>query len=168
MAKSPYEVLGVRPGASQDEIKTAYRRLVKQYHPDNYKGHPLEMLAKEKMQEVNEAYAALTDASQSGRGPYGSQGPFGGYGSQGQGGGYGSQGQGTGTQGQGTGYGQQGPFGGYGTQGQGGYNPWGQTPNRGPYYSGGPTGPGLCNTLGCLCCGDTCCECMGGDLCSCC
>jgi curved DNA-binding protein CbpA len=45
MSKNPYDVLGVRQGASQDEIKKAYRKLVKQYHPDNYRDHPLESLA---------------------------------------------------------------------------------------------------------------------------
>ena len=59
--KDPYEVLGVRRGASEDEIKKAYRDLVKQYHPDRYKGNPLENLAEEKMQEINEAYSTLTD-----------------------------------------------------------------------------------------------------------
>ncbi|NLK89552.1 MAG: J domain-containing protein [Clostridiaceae bacterium] len=61
MAKSPYEVLGIKPGATQEEIKKAYRELVKKYHPDNYKDHPLENLAKEKMQEINEAYDQLTN-----------------------------------------------------------------------------------------------------------
>ena len=61
MAKSPYEVLGLGPGASADEIKKAYRKMVKQYHPDNYKNHPLEELAKEKMQEINNAYDQLTN-----------------------------------------------------------------------------------------------------------
>ncbi len=32
---NPYEILGVKPGASQDEIKSAYRKLIKQYHPTN-------------------------------------------------------------------------------------------------------------------------------------
>ncbi|HHV41428.1 MAG TPA: DnaJ domain-containing protein [Clostridiaceae bacterium] len=63
-AKNPYDVLGVRPGASQDEIKRAYRELVKKYHPDHYKNHPLEELAIEKMQEINEAYDALTSGNQ--------------------------------------------------------------------------------------------------------
>lgn len=149
MAKSPYEVLGVRKGASQDEIKKAYRQMVKQYHPDNYKGHPLENLAKEKMQEVNDAYDQLTNGNKQ----YGNSGSTSGQGSNNP-------------------YDQGNPYSGYGNQqGQSGqnYNPWGQNQqNRGPYYSGGSSGPSMCDTLTCLCCGDTCCECMGGDLCSCC
>lgn len=65
MAKNPYEVLGVRPGASQDEIKKAYRAMVKKYHPDNYTDHPLAELAKEKMQEINDAYDKLTNGNAS-------------------------------------------------------------------------------------------------------
>ena len=52
---NPYEVLGVKPGASQDEIKSAYRKLVKQYHPDQYVDNPLKDLAEEKLAEVKEA-----------------------------------------------------------------------------------------------------------------
>lgn len=57
---NPYEVLGVKPGASQDEIKSAYRKLIKKYHPDQYGDNPLKELAQEKMIEINEAYDALT------------------------------------------------------------------------------------------------------------
>jgi curved DNA-binding protein CbpA len=57
---NPYEVLGVKPGASQDEIKSAYRKLIKQYHPDQFGDNPLKNLAEEKMIEINEAYEALT------------------------------------------------------------------------------------------------------------
>ena len=53
MARDPYEVLGVPHGASEDEIKTAYRRLAKKYHPDLNPGDPT---AAQKMNEVNEAY----------------------------------------------------------------------------------------------------------------
>ena len=52
----PYQVLGVSPSATDDEIKTAYRQLARKYHPDNYVDNPLADLATEKMKEINEAY----------------------------------------------------------------------------------------------------------------
>ena len=52
-----YEVLGVAKGASKDEIKKAYRRLARQYHPDVSK----EAEAEAKFKEVNEAYEILSD-----------------------------------------------------------------------------------------------------------
>lgn len=58
--RDPYEVLGVSKNASQDEIKAAYRKLAKQYHPDRYIGNPLADLAAEKFKEINEAYESLT------------------------------------------------------------------------------------------------------------
>ncbi|AWK52600.1 molecular chaperone DnaJ [Clostridium beijerinckii] len=60
---NPYEVLGVKPGASQDEIKSAYRKLIKQYHPDKFTDNPLKNLAEDKMIEINEAYESLTKNS---------------------------------------------------------------------------------------------------------
>ena len=56
---NPYDVLGVKPGASQEEIKSAYRKLVKQYHPDQYGDNPLKDLAQEKLAEINKAYDML-------------------------------------------------------------------------------------------------------------
>ena len=76
--KDPYEVLGVPKGASQDEIKKAYRELARKYHPDHYAGNPLADLAEEKMKEINEAYAVLTKdggaGASSASGSYGSAG----------------------------------------------------------------------------------------------
>lgn len=82
MVNDPYEILGVKHGASEAEIKSAYRELVKKYHPDKYQGNPLADLAEEKLQEVNEAYDMLTKGSAANySGPaYGSAG--GGYASQ--------------------------------------------------------------------------------------
>lgn len=58
----PYSVLGVDPGASDDEVKRVYRELARKYHPDNYQNNPLADLAEEKMKEINEAYDAITRA----------------------------------------------------------------------------------------------------------
>jgi len=57
--KNPYEVLGIKEGASEEEIKKAYRELVKKYHPDQYRDNPLSKLAEEKLREINEAYEYL-------------------------------------------------------------------------------------------------------------
>lgn len=54
-----YEVLGISKGASEDEIKKAYRTLAKKYHPDM---NPGDKEAEAKFKEVNEAYAVLSDA----------------------------------------------------------------------------------------------------------
>lgn len=58
--RDPYEVLGVPKSATQAEIKSAYRKLAKQYHPDKYVGNPLADLAAEKFKEINEAYETLS------------------------------------------------------------------------------------------------------------
>lgn len=64
--RNPYEVLGLQPGASIEQVKTAYRNLAKKYHPDNYSGSPLQNAANEKMQEINEAYDAIMNGNASG------------------------------------------------------------------------------------------------------
>ncbi len=56
--KNYYDILGVSKTASQDEIKSAYRKLAKQYHPDF---HPGDAVAAEKFKEINEANATLSD-----------------------------------------------------------------------------------------------------------
>ena len=58
MAKNYYETLGVDKNASQDDIKKAYRVLVKKYHPDL---HPGDAAAAEKFKEINEANEVLSD-----------------------------------------------------------------------------------------------------------
>ncbi|MBQ2446696.1 MAG: J domain-containing protein [Oscillospiraceae bacterium] len=76
--KDPYEILGVSRGASEEEIKKAYRELVRKYHPDKYTDNPLADLAQEKMKEINEAYDALTKGSSDpSRG--GNSNPYSGY-----------------------------------------------------------------------------------------
>ena len=61
----PYSVLGVSPGASEEEVKKAYRELARKYHPDNYHENPLADLASEKMKEINEAYDMITKGGSS-------------------------------------------------------------------------------------------------------
>jgi molecular chaperone DnaJ len=69
--KDPYEVLEIHRGATKEEIQNAYRRLVKKYHPDQYRNHPLEKLAEEKLAEINQAYEMLMkNGGQAGSGYY--------------------------------------------------------------------------------------------------
>ena len=57
--RDPYQVLGVSPNADDEEIKKAYRALVRKYHPDKYQDSDLKDVASEKMKEVNAAYEAI-------------------------------------------------------------------------------------------------------------
>lgn len=82
----PYKILGVIPDASDEEIKRAYRRLAKQYHPDL---HPGDAEAARKMQQINDAYEQIKNPQKrntggsSGYDPFGGQDPFRGYRQQG-------------------------------------------------------------------------------------
>ena len=80
----PYQILGVDRNASDEEIKRAYRKLAKKYHPD---ANPGDESAAKKMQEINDAYDRIKNPEKN-QGPGGSQGynPYGqGYGSYGYG-----------------------------------------------------------------------------------
>ncbi len=80
MARDLYEILGVAKGASDQEIKKAYRRLALQYHPDKNKGNKE---AEDKFKEINQAYEILSDKQKRSQydqfGAAGAQG-FGGFG----------------------------------------------------------------------------------------
>lgn len=85
MNKNPYEVLGVREDATDEEIKEAYRALARKYHPDKYIDEGLKEMATEKMKTINEAYEEIKNirAGKSSAGGYGSGGGYGSYGSSG-------------------------------------------------------------------------------------
>ena len=89
----PYQVLGIASSATDDEVKAAYRKLAKKYHPDHNNGS---VEAERKMMQVNDAYAQIMDMRKNGgsssysSGGYGSAygGYQGGYGSYGGGSSY--------------------------------------------------------------------------------
>lgn len=88
MIDDPYKVLGISPDASDEEVKRAYRRLAKQYHPDR---NPGDAHAAQMMQKINAAYEQIKNpekaapnrsySGQQSSGGYGAYGydPFGGY-----------------------------------------------------------------------------------------
>lgn len=90
----PYKELGVSPSATDDEIKTAYRNLVKKYHPDRYANAPKDVQdqVSEKVKRINTAYDDIKKmragggTSRQGYG-YGNPYGYGGYSSQQSGGG---------------------------------------------------------------------------------
>lgn len=118
MISDPYKVLGVPSTATDDEVKQAYRRLAKRYHPD---ANPGDKTAEQKMQQINAAYDEILNR----RANPGSS----------------SQGQGYGGSSYGSGYGQgYGPFGGWGGfggygQGYGSYGADDNTASGSSYYA---------------------------------
>ena len=74
MIDDPYKVLGVSRDASDEEIKRAYRRLAKKYHPDL---NPGDAEAARKMQEVNAAYEQIKDPDKAAQNPSGGYNPYG-------------------------------------------------------------------------------------------
>ena len=79
MIDDPYKVLGVSPGASDEEIKKAYRKLALKYHPDR---NPGDQEAAKKMQQINAAYDQIKNPDSYRR----TAGQSGGYGGNGYGG----------------------------------------------------------------------------------
>ena len=81
MTQNPYTVLGLNTNASADEVKTAYRRLAKKYHPDL---NPGSKEAEQKMKEINEAYDMIVNHkydpnAASGQNTQGSRSGYSGY-----------------------------------------------------------------------------------------
>ncbi len=86
MPRDPYEVLGVQKNASEAEIKKAYRKLARQFHPDR---NPGDKKAETQFKEVQEAYDILGDAAKKGQyDQFGFAAPFGGGGASPGGGGF--------------------------------------------------------------------------------
>ena len=79
--RDPYQVLGISPGASDEEIKKAYRALSRKYHPDANIDNPNREAAEERFKEVQQAYDRIMKEKQQG-GSYGynTSGSFGGFG----------------------------------------------------------------------------------------
>ncbi len=95
--RDPYEVLGLQRGASDDEVKKAYRTLSRRYHPDANVNNPNKAQAEERFKEVQQAYDAIQHEKDSGGYGYGpgsrAGGAYGGFGSYGGfNGGFGSYG----------------------------------------------------------------------------
>ncbi len=82
MAEDPYKVLGISPGAGEEEITKAYRRLAKKYHPDL---NPGDAEAARKMSAINDAYEQIKSGAAGTGSHYGGSTASGAYGSYGYG-----------------------------------------------------------------------------------
>lgn len=124
MSSNPYDVLGVDPSASDDEIKKAYRKLSRKYHPDANVNNPNQAQAEARFKEIQAAYTQIMKMREHGEtfnGGYGSSNSdYGGYGYGGSGtgsyGGYGYGGSGNNSYGN---YGYGGSGNGYGNSNTG-------------------------------------------------
>ena len=116
--RDPYQVLGVAKTATDAEIKKAYRKLSRIYHPDANVNNPNKAQAEEKFKEIQQAYQQIMKQREQGSSPYGNQGY--GYGNSGHGNSQNTQ----------NGYGGYGDFGGFedffGGFGFGGFSSYGQ------------------------------------------
>ena len=74
--ENPYKVLGVSENATDEEVKKAYRDLVRKYHPDKYVDNPLADVAAEKMKDINAAYDQIQKDRKEGRTSYGNSGNY--------------------------------------------------------------------------------------------
>ena len=81
--RNPYEVLGVPENASDEEIKKAYRKLSRKYHPDANVNNPNKAQAEEKFKEIQQAYQQIMKEKEqwyTQSGPGGAYEDFGGFG----------------------------------------------------------------------------------------
>lgn len=81
MMTDPYRILGLQRGASDEEIKKAYRTLSRKYHPDANVNNPNAAQAEERFKQVQAAYDQIMKEKEQGYSGYGSTNGYGGYGS---------------------------------------------------------------------------------------